>query len=318
MTKLMDDLIAEDDPNLDNLQQQIIRKFKPRMNNSSIIIIEEEEIMNIISNSDVKKAPDHSALDWLFNIKKPKVKFLRWIVELLTKSMKIVHRSGSKQTHVDALSRPPVSFHISIPNLRLHQQNADLSFVKLHQDFIMVKPNGVLKAVVPESFQEEILKECHDIHFHPSINKTVRLITPFYWWPNAIKCIKEKMEQGREEDSKEPMKTDPDYESGENTTFPKKENTLGRTQEIVPSQEDATPPPPVSDVLGRLTTTLHQLSAVTGLSRDVELPRYDAFVLHRLQTLLGVQDLSPTALALLPDSLPAWNYLVHLSNLSSP
>ncbi|UYV71456.1 hypothetical protein LAZ67_8003305 [Cordylochernes scorpioides] len=37
-----------------------------------------------------------------------------------------------------------------------------------------------------------------------------------------------------------------------------------------------------------------------------------AFMLHRLQTalLLGVQDFSPTALPLLPDSLPAWNYLV--------
>ncbi|UYV82583.1 hypothetical protein LAZ67_22000044 [Cordylochernes scorpioides] len=77
-------------------------------------------------------------------------------------------------------------------------------------------------------------------------------------------CLYRKMEQGREEDSKEPIKSDPDYESGENTTFPKKETTLGRTQEIVPSQEDVTPPPPVSDVLGRLTTTLHQLSAVTG------------------------------------------------------
>ncbi|UYV61333.1 hypothetical protein LAZ67_1004446 [Cordylochernes scorpioides] len=77
-------------------------------------------------------------------------------------------------------------------------------------------------------------------------------------------CLYRKMEQGREEDPKEPMKTDPDYESGEHTTFPKKENTLGRTQEIVPSQEDVTPSPPVSDVLGRLTTTLHQLSAVTG------------------------------------------------------
>ncbi|UYV72546.1 hypothetical protein LAZ67_9003640 [Cordylochernes scorpioides] len=77
-------------------------------------------------------------------------------------------------------------------------------------------------------------------------------------------CLYRKMEQGREEDSKEPMKTDPDYESGDNPTFPKKETTLGRTQEIVPSQEDVTPPPPVSDVLGRLTTTLHQLSAVTG------------------------------------------------------
>ncbi|UYV68489.1 hypothetical protein LAZ67_5004482 [Cordylochernes scorpioides] len=42
-----------------------------------------------------------------------------------------------------------------------------------------------------------------------------------------------------------------------------------------PSHEGATPPPAVSDVLGSLTRTLHQLSAVTGLSRDVELPRYD-------------------------------------------
>ncbi|UYV61630.1 hypothetical protein LAZ67_1005654, partial [Cordylochernes scorpioides] len=59
------------------------------------------------------------------------------------------------------------------------------------------------------------------------------------------------------------MESDPDSESGENT-IPKKETTLGRTQEIVPGQEDVTPPPPVSDVLGRLTTTLPQLSAVTG------------------------------------------------------
>ncbi|UYV68762.1 hypothetical protein LAZ67_6000728 [Cordylochernes scorpioides] len=47
-------------------------------------------------------------------------------------------------------------------------------------------------------------------------------------------CLYRKMEQGRKEDSKEPMKTDPDYESGESTTFPKKETTLGRTQEVPP------------------------------------------------------------------------------------
>ncbi|UYV64613.1 hypothetical protein LAZ67_3001318 [Cordylochernes scorpioides] len=77
-------------------------------------------------------------------------------------------------------------------------------------------------------------------------------------------CLYRKMEQGREEESKEPMKTDPDSESGGSPTFPKKETTFGKTQEIVPGQEDVTPPPPVSDVLGRLTTTLPQLSAVTG------------------------------------------------------
>ncbi|UYV67571.1 hypothetical protein LAZ67_5001254 [Cordylochernes scorpioides] len=73
-----------------------------------------------------------------------------------------------------------------------------------------------------------------------------------------------KMEQGREEEPKEPMESDPDSESGGSPTFPKKETTFGKTQEIVPGQEDVTPPPPVSDVLGRLTTTLPQLSAVTG------------------------------------------------------
>ncbi|UYV84607.1 K02A2.6-like [Cordylochernes scorpioides] len=61
-------------------------------------------------------------------------------------------------------------------------------------------------------------------------------------------------------------------------TTPSEESTglwTPRTQEIAPSQQDAAPPPAVSDVLGRLTKTLHQLSAVTGLSREVELPRYD-------------------------------------------
>ncbi|UYV71244.1 hypothetical protein LAZ67_8002369 [Cordylochernes scorpioides] len=87
-------------------------------------------------------------------------------------------------------------------------------------------------------------------------------------------CLYRKMEQGREENPKEPMESDPDSESGENT-FPKKENTLGRTEEIAPGQEDVTPPPPVSDVLGSLARTIYQLSAATGLSRDVELSRYD-------------------------------------------
>ncbi|UYV75452.1 K02A2.6-like [Cordylochernes scorpioides] len=88
-------------------------------------------------------------------------------------------------------------------------------------------------------------------------------------------CLYRKMEQEREEDSKEHMESDPDYESGKNTTFPKIENTLGRTQEVAPSQEDASPPPVASDVLGSLASTLHQLYAATGLSRDVELSRYD-------------------------------------------
>ncbi|UYV65425.1 hypothetical protein LAZ67_3004331 [Cordylochernes scorpioides] len=63
--------------------------------------------------------------------------------------------------------------------------------------------------------------------------------------------------------------------------------------------------------LGMATTTIltghgHVLADLALWHRDPT-----SFMLHRLQTtlLLGVQDFSPTALPLLPDSLPAWNYL---------
>ncbi|UYV75877.1 K02A2.6-like, partial [Cordylochernes scorpioides] len=157
-------------------QEQVISyysgKLLPHQQNYSAFelecfaVVQSVEYFEVyLENNTFDVITDHSALEWLFNVKKPKAKYLRWIIELSTKSMKIVHRSGSKQTHVDALSRSPVSFHISIPTLRLHQQKADLSFVKnshIHRDLIMVKHNGVLKTVVPESFQEEILKEYHD------------------------------------------------------------------------------------------------------------------------------------------------------------
>ncbi|UYV63206.1 K02A2.6-like [Cordylochernes scorpioides] len=189
------------DPVLSTYDPSLPWKLLPHQQNYSAFelecfaVVQSVEYFEVyLENNTFEVITDHSALEWLFNVKKPKAKYLRWIIELSTKSMKIVHRSGSKQTHVDALSRSPVSFHISIPTLRLHQQKADLSFVKnshIHRDLIMVKHNGVLKTVVPESFQEEILKEYHDNHSHPSINKTVRLITPFYWWTNAISSIKD-------------------------------------------------------------------------------------------------------------------------------
>ncbi|UYV68414.1 hypothetical protein LAZ67_5004261 [Cordylochernes scorpioides] len=84
------------------------------------------------------------------------------------------------------------------------------------------------------------------------------------------------MEQGREEDPKEPMESDSRLRKWRETPLfqRKKPPSVGR-RNCPPATRTQRPPPPVSDVLGRLTTTLHQLSAVTGLSRNVELPRYD-------------------------------------------
>jgi len=49
----------------------------------------------------------------------------------------------------------------------------------------------LFKAVVPENLRQKLLQEYHDNHSHPGKNKTVKLITPYYWWPTILKDIKQ-------------------------------------------------------------------------------------------------------------------------------
>ena len=54
----------------------------------------------------------------------------------------------------------------------------------------MIQSNNKLRAVVPESLRPQLLTKLHDNFSHPGRNKTVRLITNHYWWPNIIQDIK--------------------------------------------------------------------------------------------------------------------------------
>ncbi|UYV84622.1 hypothetical protein LAZ67_X002869, partial [Cordylochernes scorpioides] len=145
-----------------------------------------------IENQPFEIITDHAALQWLFTMKKPKPKYFRWILSLSSKSCNIVHRSGKQQTHVDALSRLPV-VNIATQELQEHQQNSDLSFLKnshTHDGVVMIKQQGVFKAVVPNSLTKKILEEYHDSLSHPSITKTCKLITQCYWWKGITTDIK--------------------------------------------------------------------------------------------------------------------------------
>ena len=136
---------------------------------------------------------DHSALQWLLSLKNPKGKLYRWSVELSTYKFDIVHRAGGAQQHVDALSRAPVSFHLTFDELQTAQKSADLSFVRDPIDrrgIVTVKHKEFHRAVVPESLRETLLKRMHDDFCHPGRNKTTRLITEFYWWPGITRDIK--------------------------------------------------------------------------------------------------------------------------------
>ena len=142
---------------------------------------------------------DHSALQWLFSLN-PSMKrgrLLKWSVFLSSYDFKVLHRPGAAQQHVDALSRAPIALHLSFQELRDAQSAADLTFVRkpVERGGIVTVESGKRKrAVVPESLRSTLLHRMHDEHGHPGRNKTIRIITEFYWWPSITKDIKKYVE----------------------------------------------------------------------------------------------------------------------------
>ena len=137
---------------------------------------------------------DHSALQWLYNTKKPKRRHFSWLLKLSSyPSRTIVHRPGKAQQHVDALSRVHSVLHLTTDELIEAQSKADLSFVQRPINFkgiISVKHRNLTKAVVPPELRPKLLEQYHENHSHPGRNKTAALITPYYWWPNIHVDIK--------------------------------------------------------------------------------------------------------------------------------
>ena len=53
---------------------------------------------------------------------------------------------------------------------------------------------GRNRVVLPHSLVGRVLSHYHDGHAHPSINKTSKLISTFYWWPAMGRDIKQYVE----------------------------------------------------------------------------------------------------------------------------
>uniref|UniRef100_A0A158P4S6 RNA-directed DNA polymerase n=1 Tax=Tetranychus urticae TaxID=32264 RepID=A0A158P4S6_TETUR len=140
-----------------------------------------------------KVITDHSALKWLLTLKKPKGRLYRWSIKLSTRSYELFHRAGVSQQHVDALSRAPVTFLIDADEIKQHQATTDFSHIQ--QSFkvdgiVTVKTRGSTRAIIPPTLRNKVLQHFHDDYSHPGKNKTVKLITRFYWWPHMISDIK--------------------------------------------------------------------------------------------------------------------------------
>jgi len=147
---------------------------------------------------------DHSALQWLFQIKNPSGRLFRWSIRLSTYNYKVIHRKGALHQHVDALSRAPVGeptnrifkaeaiqLPFSLDDIINSQQSID-SIDPRHfkyKNVVYIKQKGLRKIVLPKELQLKCIEHFHDLHGHPGTLKTSKLLSRHYHWKDMHKDV---------------------------------------------------------------------------------------------------------------------------------
>lgn len=184
-------------------KDHVISYFSKRLNHNQenysaselecLAVVESVDHFEVYLGKPFTVVTDHSALRWLLSHRKPIGRLYRWSIKLSTRTFDIIHRSGKSQTHVDALSRAPISLHLESNELITAQSSHDLQYVKhphLRNGIVTIKHRGMYKAVVPDPLRNSVLKMFHEDYGHPGKNKTSKLISAHYWWPNIFRDVK--------------------------------------------------------------------------------------------------------------------------------
>lgn len=196
-----------------------------------------ETFREYIDGTAFKVMTDHSALQWLHNLKNPTGRLARWIIFLGMFNFTIIHRPGKQMVVPDALSRasyhkcPPdeqkedvliSDIELDIPNPPRFNDITDEWYIDL-KDRIEAKPefyplfrvsgNKIFKRatdletkivkeklVVPFDYREKLLEHYHDSLFggHLGAKKTFSNLQRKYYWPNMFLSVKKYVKQCRD------------------------------------------------------------------------------------------------------------------------
>lgn len=113
---------------------------------------------------------DHSALQWLFQIKYPPNRLFRWSVRLSVYTYTIHHRPGKLNAAADALSRQPISFLIQAAELKRAQEQNPSNDPTVTIDTLGFEVHR--QYVVPQKLRLKVLQLYHDEYGHPGIATT--------------------------------------------------------------------------------------------------------------------------------------------------
>jgi len=164
---------------------------------------------------------DHKALVWLFNIKDPGSRLIRWRLKLEEYDYEIVHKRGKANANADALSRHPVDDTLQVKALHASEANEteNIAYVSETEDDASAseidestreieradnasketKERNTLtqedtskeEKEYTEKEKQTILYEYHDtpIGGHQGIERTIKRIKLLHDWPNLAKDV---------------------------------------------------------------------------------------------------------------------------------
>lgn len=121
---------------------------------------------------------DHRPLVWLFNVKDPGSRLVRWRLKLKEYNYKIVHRAGKGNANADALSRYPIMDDIHTVNTITQEEEKEIQ-----------------QREYTEEEKEQILYEYYDapIGGHQSVTRTLNRIRLLYNWRGITKDVEDYM-----------------------------------------------------------------------------------------------------------------------------
>lgn len=129
---------------------------------------------------------DHSALQWLKNVKNPQGRLFRWSLKLSMYEVNIKHQKGVSNVEADTLSRAPIVQLLSHDELQRCTNEHPRGPYSLENNIVIVKRKGLRKIYVPHELRPTILKNAHQHFGHVGVKKTLSLLSPQYYWPDMV------------------------------------------------------------------------------------------------------------------------------------